>query len=1084
MKTALNFTFLACLISSAVFAQDGDAPKSERDRYKKDLAGNKKVEEIIRNFAGKGTVGDETEPTPAHEAIEMFEIADGLAIDLVADESGRGPQPAEADPDLEVMQPLYMHFDEFGRMWVVEYKQYPFPEGLKVIKYDQYLRAVFDKVPQPPPNHVKGRDQLRVFSDTNGDGTYDTSRVAIDGLNIVSSVVTGQGGIWVLNPPYLMFYPDANGDAIPDGDPVVKLSGFGIEDTHSVSNSLRWGPDGWLYAANGSTSTGNVSSTHSKNVKWVGQNIWRYHPVLDRFEIFAEGGGNTFSTEIDNRGRVFSGTNHGSTRGMFYPQGSYGTKNWGKHGPLTNPYAFGYFNHMKHEGDRDRFAQTFVIYEGGTLPEQYHGNVIAANALHNRVWASTLTRDGSTYRTKDMPTVATTNDHWFRPVDVKVGPDGAVYVADWYDSRLTHVDPRDNWHKKSGRIYRIQRSNGPQHTLKLNLRNESNADLISRFKHPNKWHRQTAVRILGERLRLAQNDDTTRQQNAATIAQLRKLAQQDVPHALEAIWALHWADAFDETAATRALQHRDEHIRRWAVRLLGDHRAISPAIAQQLAEMAQSEPDVQVRSQLAASVKRISTEAALPILQPLLEGADAARNGTGPEGEPGTSDASDPHMPLMLWWAMEAHAGTQPIGLPHVSIDIETPKTSPRDQLLVWLEQDSLWEIPLVQNVILARLMRRFAMDPEPGSLDACARLLQLASTDAVRQKLMNGFLEAYEGREIDNLPSALQTAIEEYQKSLGKSDLLLGLKLGKEDGIKRALGAIGSSSTPLPVRLALIRQLGEVPVKGAVSPLLSRLGDSSSAVKLAALEAMMSYPDDSIGRTICSRYHSSIPNEHGLRETAHRVLASRPTWAKMFMAEVDAFRIKPESIALDVVQQMRLHKDADLDKLLTSHFGTTRATPAAKLKEMERIKTLARSETPVDLKLGKALFTKHCAVCHTFFNEGGKTGPNLTGYERTNTNFLALAIADPSAGIREEFTQFQIATIDGRILTGLIDQQTPTTVSLRGANNQVTLIPRDQIEILQAMTTSLMPDDLTSKLTDEEVHAILKYVMNPTPIE
>ncbi len=153
-----------------------------------------------------------------------------------------------------------MSFDERGRLWVVQYLQYPFPAGLKVVRYDQYLRAVFDKVPQPPPLGTRGADKITVFEDADGDGVFERHKDVITGLNIATAVVTGAGGIWVLNPPYLLFYPDANGDDIPDGDPVVHLSGFGLEDTHSVANSLAWGPDGWLYGANGSTTTGRVSS--------------------------------------------------------------------------------------------------------------------------------------------------------------------------------------------------------------------------------------------------------------------------------------------------------------------------------------------------------------------------------------------------------------------------------------------------------------------------------------------------------------------------------------------------------------------------------------------------------------------------------------------------------------------------------------------------------------------------------------------------------------------------------------------------------------------------------------------------------
>ncbi|MCA9052402.1 MAG: hypothetical protein KDA75_01130, partial [Planctomycetaceae bacterium] len=542
----------------------GDDATASRDRFKEDLAGNEEVERIIKTFAGKGEVGDDSDPTPAEDAVKLFETADDLQIELVA-----------CEPAVE--QPLDMHFDDRGRMWVVQYRQYPFPAGLKVIRYDQYLRAVFDKVPQPPPHGTPGADKITVFEDTDGDGKYDHSKDVITGLNIATSVCTGEGGIWVLNAPYLLFYPDQDRDDVPDSDPIVCLSGFGIEDTHSVCNSLRWGPDGWLYGANGSTTTGNVSSPVTKNVRFEGQCIWRYHPRTQVFEIYAEGGGNTFSTEIDAAGRVFSGSHHGNTRGMYYPQGSYGEKNWGKHGPLTNPYAFGYFRHMEHEGDADRFPQTFVLYEGGALPARYNRTIIAANALHNRVWASALSEQGSTYRTRDYPPIVTTPDRWFRPVDVEVGPDGAVYIADWYDTRLSHVDPRDNWHKTSGRIYRLTRRESAEpnvgtpalpeaaSSVSFDLTQLDDEALIGLFSHPNKWMRQTAVRVLGERL--------YRNASIAMIEKLFQMAQDEsATDSLEALWTLHWCGAAYEDLLVKLLWHPSPDVRRWAARFLGDDR--------------------------------------------------------------------------------------------------------------------------------------------------------------------------------------------------------------------------------------------------------------------------------------------------------------------------------------------------------------------------------------------------------------------------------------------------------------------------------------------------------------------------------
>ncbi|MEM7700211.1 MAG: dehydrogenase, partial [Verrucomicrobiota bacterium] len=406
--------------------------------------GSAQAAAVREGFSGRGALADGSEPTPHLKALGDFNVRDGFAVDLVA-----------AEPDVE--QPLSLTWDSAGRMWVVLYRQYQFPAGLKIVEYDNHLRAVFDRIPEPPPQGPVGEDIIRVFEDSDGDGIYDRSFDSITGLNIATSVAIGARGIWVANPPYLLRYPDENGDALPDGDPEVHLSGFGIEDTHAVMNSLEWGHDGWLYGVNGSTTTGEVvCPRRGETIAWEGQMVWRYHPEYRQFEIFAEGGGNTFSLEITDEGEVFSGTNNGKTRGMHYAPLSYGKKSWGKHGPLTNPFAFGYFHHMGHDGDTRRFAQAFAIYESSLFDESWQGKIIAPNSLHNLVWVSRLEQVGSTFQTIDEAPLLETEDRWFRPVDCEVGPDGAVYLADWYDSRLSHVRPIDDWHKSSGRIYRIR----------------------------------------------------------------------------------------------------------------------------------------------------------------------------------------------------------------------------------------------------------------------------------------------------------------------------------------------------------------------------------------------------------------------------------------------------------------------------------------------------------------------------------------------------------------------------------------------------------------------------------------------------
>jgi putative membrane-bound dehydrogenase-like protein len=1005
-------------------AQAADPSFAARNRYKEDLAANEQVERIIRGFKGAGEIGDNSAPTPAEQAVARFRVREPFEMKLVA-----------AEP--VVRQPLDITWDRRGRLWVVQYLQYPFPAGLKVVKYDQYLRAVFDKVPAAPPHHVPGADKVTVLEDADGDGRFDKAKDVITGLNIASSVAIGRGGIWVLNPPYLLFYADADGDDVPDGDPEVHLSGFGLEDTHSVANSLEWGPDGWLYGANGSTTTGTVSSAVTKDVHFKGQMIWRYHPDTKIFEIFAEGGGNTFSLEIDAAGRVFSGTNNGETRGMHYVQGGYARKNWGKHGPLTNPFALGFYEHMRHQGEPERFSQTFAIYQGGAFPAEYDGTVITANALQNRVLASRLLRDGSTYRTVDLPPLVLTSDRWFRPVDLEVGPDGAAYMADWYDTRLTHVDPRDNWHKESGRIYRLQ-VKGASPIAPFDLAKLGDDALIDLLGHRNKWFRMQAVHLLGER------------RDAATIPRLRHLAADGSdPRALGALWALNLCGGFDDAAAMAALGHRDPDVRRWGVRLVGDARQASPAVAARLAELAASEPDVQVRSQLASSAKRLPGDAGLAIARALLARSE---------------DADDPHLPLLIWWAIESKADTD------------------RDAVLALFRDAATWRLPIVERSIAGRLMQRYAMADDPSGLDACARLLAMAPGPEATSRLMSGLMEAYRGRKMDGLPPALAGALERYQHGLGQSDLALGLRLGRPDAVARALKVVADERAEASARLSTIEILGQTRPPGASAALLGVLASSRSpAIRRGALEALMNFDDPAIAPAVLRQYAASLPDEQGVRGAAQRLLASRKAWATALLDAIDRSTIDPRTIPLDVVQQMQLHHDPEIDRRIAKHWGRIRATPAETQAQVARLRAVLGAG-PGDASAGRSVFTQHCATCHTLFGEGGKVGPDLTGYERTNLEFLLPAVADPSGGIREEYTAFAVATTDGRTLSGLIEDQNTRTVTLRGVDNRTTLINRAEIEEMRALPTSLMPDGLTAKLSDAEVRDLFAYLMSRTP--
>src|SRR5229473_3915606 len=338
------------------------------------------------------------------ESLKLMEVADGFEVSLVASEP-------------EIRQPISVTFDERGRMWVIQYLQYPTPAGLKPISIDNYLRTKYDRVPEPPPRGPKGADRITIC-ELDPDGRRAIKyKDFVNGLNLCSGLALGYGGAFVLQPPYLLFYPDKDRNDVPDGDPEVLLTGFGMEDAHAVANSLTWGPDGWLYGAQGSTVTAHIRGLEFQ------QGIWRYHPLTKEFELFAEGGGNTWGLDFDAHGNAIAGTNFGNVVCLHQVQGAYYVKGFAKHGELQNPYAFGYFDHVPYKGFKGGHVTCGgIIYRGGAFPKEFDNAYIGANPLANAIYWHTMEPNGSTFTAHFSGDLLIGSDTWFRPIDLQVGP--------------------------------------------------------------------------------------------------------------------------------------------------------------------------------------------------------------------------------------------------------------------------------------------------------------------------------------------------------------------------------------------------------------------------------------------------------------------------------------------------------------------------------------------------------------------------------------------------------------------------------------------------------------------------------------
>ncbi len=1014
----MNSRLLILALGSAAIAAD---PQVKLD----DVAGNEAVKKIMETRPGRGVMADDTPPTPAAEAVKQFKLRSDVAIDLMA-----------AEPDVE--QPLYASWDSKGRMWVTMYRQYQFPAGLKIVSYDQHLRAKFDKVPPPPPRGPKGADKITVFEDTDGDGFFDKHEDVITGLNIASAALHGMGRIWVLNPPYLLSYPDADFDAKPDGDPEVELSGFGLEDTHSVATNLQWGMDGWLYGANGSTTTGNVSSANTKNVKWEGQCIWRYHPKKKTFEIYAEGGGNTFSLDIDSKGRIFSGTN-GATRGMHYEQGSYGIKGWGKHGPLTNPYAFGWFEHMQHEGDNKRFPQAFTVYEGGLLGSAYEGKIIAPNALHNLVYVSERIADGSTFRTKDEEQLITTTDRWFRPVWAGVGPDGGFYMADWYDTRLSHVSPIDDWHKTSGRIYRVRPAAGAPKLKPFDLSTASGEELLGYLSHQNEWFRKQAVLEIGWR-------------GLKNLTPKLTLSPDD-PQALEKLWAINLlAEHFDNDPLFQSLvdscfqsysRFKDPYLRRWMAKMIGE-RPFSWGVAAGMAQL-RDEPHLEVRAQILASAKRLPAASALPLLW---------------SGE--TEDISG-HFPLLAWWALESKAETE------------------REAVFAFLKSDTAFlKTSLFRDHLAEKLAKRYALAGGEENFQSCADLLALTNDEALRGKFIAGIASAFEGAEMPKLPDSLSKALNDYIAKNSGGDLTLALRSGNADALQKALKLIADTKAGNIARIAIAKTLAELGKQEAVMPMVAILKSGEApSLKRGILQAAAKFDDKRIPEALILGWEARIAGDRALREDALRVMAGRKEWAQILMSFVNEWKVPVKHFTIDIVRQLSLHKDADIDAAIERHWKGKLATGPSpeKEKEAERIKTVLKTGLG-DAEKGKLHFTTRCGICHKLFADGGQIGPDLTGYDRANPDFWLDNLFNPSLEIREGFGAYIVKTKSGQLLTGLIDAQNTNGVTIKDMANNKTALKQADIESMEASPVSLMPEGLLTGMSNADLKDFFAYLM------
>ncbi|HYH66291.1 MAG TPA: PVC-type heme-binding CxxCH protein [Urbifossiella sp.] len=968
------------------------------------------------------------------EAARRMAPADGLAVRVFA-----------AEPD--VRQPIFVKCDDRGRVWTIQYLQYPNPAGLKRVAVDRWSRTVYDRVPEPPPKGPRGADRVTICEDTDGDGTADRFKDFVAGLNLCTGVEFGPTGVYVLQAPYLLHYPDRDRDDVPDADPEVLLTGFGMEDAQSLANHLTWGPDGWLYGLNGSTTTCRVRGVEFQ------QGVWRYHPVTREFELFCEGGGNVFGLTFDDAGNLF----YSSNLGLFWHafQGAYYLKNVGKHGPLHNPYAYGHLSHVAHDAPTGGPTTGGTVYRGDSFPARFRGRFLAGDFLRHTASSWELNRSGATVTASFRELILDSRDPWFGATDLCVGPDGAVYVSDFYDKRTAHPDPDADWDRSNGRVYRVQ-AVGAKQAPRIDLGALPPAELVALLRHANGWQADRARVLLAGKA------------GRESWGVLRELARDREPRlALRGLWALHATSGLDEAFAVEMLANPAEHVRAWTVRLLGDKRTVSPHLAARFAELAMTDPSPVVRAQLLCTARRLPPGQALPVVELAL------RRG---------ADVGDPVLSWLLWWAVETHA------MPDAG------------RVTAFFAAAENRDHPSVR-ANLGRLVRRYAADGTAAGYRAAHTLLAAEKVELLAD-LDRGLAERAVGlpavgqgglfdalaapgreppppRKYDPLTRELADVIRAaWADAPGNAvRTRLALRAGVAAARERVHAEVAGPDTPRPARLdrlAVLEELGDAGCLPAVLPLLA---SRDADVQAAALAVLARVGGAEAGAAVVRAY-PALPA--ALKPRARAVLFGRADWAKGFLALVDAGTVAPADVPVEQVRLLALLGDAGIDAAVRKHWGRVApGTPEEKLAEVRRFTNDLRAG-PGDAARGKALFAQHCGACHKLFGDGGTVGPDLTNTSRADTAWLLASVVDPSAVVRAQYVPVAVRTDDGVVRTGVVAEQDGASLTLADAKGERTRVPRERVESVRDLTTSLMPEKLLDPLTPQERRDLFRYLQQP----
>jgi putative membrane-bound dehydrogenase-like protein len=989
---------------------------------------------------------DQGPPYTPEEAMETIELPPGFRVELAA-----------AEP--QITDPVDLAFDGDGKLYVVEMLDYP---------------AESDGDPT---------SKVKLLEDTDGDGRYETSHLFAENLSYANGVMPWKDGVLVTNAPDIIYFEDTDGDGSADVREVV-LTGFATTNPQLRMAALEYGIDNWIYGAysraGGSRRFPEFADrghplTFPDNPSQDSVDIrpgtdFRFRPGERTVE--PAGGMSQFGNAFDADGNRFTVWNNRHIRHVTLPH-RYAARNpylqissvmasIPEHGGAATVYPITENPLHLHESEIGHFTSAcgHSIYTADQFPDGYRGNAFVCEPVHNIVHSDRLAPAGGTFRAtrpREKAEFMASTDRWFHPVNTTVGPDGGLYVADFYRKLVEHptfiaqadsqglytysgqlteedfLEGRDR-----GRIYRVVPEDFESGEIPQ-MSSASVETLAEYLSHPNLWWRINAQRILVDR------------QDEAVVPVLERMAREaDSPEGrMHALWTLEGHDALEPGMVVQALADENARVRRQAIRL-SERYLEETAVRETLLQMG-DEPNEQVQFQLVLSLGELPAEQSFEVLRSIsLQHLDDE------------------------WFRLAALTSASDNGLQwyRAVADHTTEETAQTDGKAAFLEQIAAILGARQNRQEIASLFAEIqGLEGTASEQTTTASLQGLADglgrgaarTVSLRPQGQRSLLQFLGSSSLDVQEAALAVADHiELQNTSRLAEL-------RENARQTAL----DESEDLRVRVSATQMLGLVPRQAPLDVLGQLLSPRhQEEIRVAAADVLTSVEASRATAILLDNWKAYTSE---VRDVVEQSFVSTVEGADRLLRAVDSGTVDASWISRSRRGQLLRSSNEEIQTKAERLF--------ADLEVEDRQEIIRQYHSAIqmegDIEQGRAVFEEQCASCHKIGDTGYEVGPDLISLTNRTQIELMSQILDPNDSIAPGYESYVVETTDGRTITGVLANETSSSVLIRSTGGVEETIPRSNIEGMRPSEVSLMPVGLENSISVEEMADLLAYMQN-----